>query len=130
MQASSLLRKFLTMSFSVAIMAGRFRLVRSEVSIRIPSETASEGGAITLGRFGGVEATGSGAGGPRNVSSKPMVTFLLWLERASAAVVVPEASFRALRVACAGALVREFPFDGAERFEATTAFEGGIGLPV
>src|SRR5690242_10505032 len=99
MQASSLLRKFLTMSFNVAIIAGRFRLVRSEVSIRIPSETASEGAAITLGRFAGAEATGSCDGGSRNVSSKPIVTFLLRPERADDVVVLSEAAFRELRVA-------------------------------
>src|SRR5579864_6926955 len=105
MQASSLLRKFLTMSFSVAIMAGRFRFVRSEVSIRIPSDTASEGAAITLGRFTGAEATGSRDGGSRNVSSKPIVTFLLRLEGADAVVVLSEAASRELRVAAAGVFV-------------------------
>src|SRR5205823_4926333 len=106
MQASSLLRKFLTMSFNVAIMAGRFWFVRSEVSIRIPSETASEGAAITLGRFAGLaDATGSRDGGSRKVSSKPIVTFLVRLERADDAVVLTEASFRALRVVSVGVLV-------------------------
>src|ERR1051326_3087054 len=132
MQASSLLRTFLTMSFNVAIMAGRFRLVRSEVSIRIPSEIASEGAAIALGRFAGfVEATGSGVGGPRNVSSKPIVTFFFPPERADDAVVLL-ASFRALRIVSAEALVaREFPLEGAGRFaDATTAFEAGFAVPL
>src|SRR5215831_2592355 len=131
MQASSLLRKFLTMSFSVAIMAGRLRLVRSEVSIRIPSETASEGAAITLGRFAGTEAAVSCDGGSRNVSSKPIVTFLL-CERSDDLSALLVASFRALRVGSVEVFgEREFPLDVAGGVaDATRAFEVAFALPL
>jgi len=41
-------------------MACRFWLLRSEVSISIPNETASEGAAIPLGRFAGAFADVTG----------------------------------------------------------------------
>src|ERR1700761_9571461 len=79
MHASSLTRIFLTISFRVAIMASRFSFVRSDVSIMIPSDTASVGAAITLGRFGG--ATGGLAGsvvfGSCKVDSNPADVFVL-----------------------------------------------------
>ena len=105
-------------------------MVRSDVSIRIPSETASEGAAIAFGRFTAAGATGSGDGGPRNVSSKPMVTFFFPPERADDAVVLAETSFRALPLVSAGVVVeREFPLDEAGRFaDATTAFDAGFAL--
>src|SRR6185312_9134821 len=77
MQASSLTRRFLTISFNVAIIAGRFSLVSSDVSIKMPSDTASEGAAITLGRFAGTlgAAAVSAEGGSCSVSSNPIDAF-------------------------------------------------------
>src|SRR5689334_18049147 len=78
MAASSFARRFLTISFNVEIMAGRFWFVRSDVSIRMPRETASEGAASGRGRFGfraGVAAVP--LSGSRSVASKPESILLL-----------------------------------------------------
>src|SRR6185312_3584145 len=76
MQASSFVRKFLTISLKVAMMACRFWLVSNDVSIKMPSDTASDGAAITLGRFtGAFAATVSCDGGSCKVSSKPKGVF-------------------------------------------------------
>src|SRR5689334_13704207 len=76
MQASSFNRRLLTMSRKVAIIAGRFLLVSSEVSTSIPNEIALSGAAIPVGPAGG-RAGSAILGGSRRVSSKPNSGFFL-----------------------------------------------------
>src|SRR5579862_7078430 len=78
MHASSLVRKLLTISFNVEMIASRFSPVKSEVSIMIPNDTACAGAAMILGRFtGGIGVVAALSGGSRSVSSNPMVAFVL-----------------------------------------------------
>src|SRR5258707_8533938 len=128
MQASSLTRRFLTMSCNVAIMACRFWLVRSEVSISIPSETASEGAAIPLGRFvGGLDAaTSPRDGGSCNVSSKPKGAFFF------ADLPLPEASAVSVRLVGLGLLaaIDELPVDREfVLVDADRVFAAGFARP-
>ena len=92
--------------------------------MRIPSEMASEGAAITLGRFAGAEATGSRDGGSRNVSSKPKGAF--FFEEDFALV---EASAVSVRLLGAGLLAATEEFPVARelvRFDATTVLVDGL----
>src|SRR5438270_1322686 len=77
MQASSLERRLWTMSLRVEMMASRLWLVRSEVSIRIPSETASCGAANPRGPSGSRAGDIELRSGSRRVSSKPNAALAL-----------------------------------------------------
>src|SRR5438270_2958500 len=77
MQASSLERRLWTMSLRVEMMASRLWLVRSEVSIRIPSETASCGAASARGPSGSRAGDIELRSGSRRVSSKPNAALAL-----------------------------------------------------
>src|SRR5438270_8481019 len=132
MQASSLTRRFLTMSFSVAIIAGRFWLVSNDVSISIPSDTASEGAAITLGRFAGAfaEVTGSRDGGSCSVSSNPNGAFFFPedFSRLEASVVSADFSVRLVELALLAATEELLVERELGALDATTVL--GAGLPV